>query len=148
MNCLENSNLYKINDTKKHLNDLVPALTVRKLIIRILDLLADSKAEEIVFIDANGKLSFTDYLLICQGRSQLHCRSIAQNIEYNLKKEGKKSLSLEGEQDGNWVLLDYGEIILHVFHPEIRKYYNLEELYTNHLRTNSSEKTESSKLKI
>lgn len=134
----DNKNFYKINNAKKDLIDLVPALAVRNLVIRILDLLEDAKAEEIVFIDVNGKLSFTDYLVICQGRSQPHCRSIAQNVEFNLKKEGEKSLGLEGEQEGNWVLLDYGEIILHVFHPEIRKYYNIEEIYTNHYLNDSS----------
>jgi len=134
----DNKNFYKINNAKKDLIDLVPALAVRNLIIRILDLLDDAKAEEIVFIDVNGKLCFTDYLVICQGRSQLHCRSIAQNVEFNLKKEGEKSLGLEGEQEGNWVLLDYGDIILHVFHPEIRKYYNIEEIYTNHFLNDSS----------
>ena len=141
-----NSNLYKINSTEKDLNDLVHPLTVRNLIKRILDLLGDEKAEEIVFIDVNGKLSFTDYLLICQGRSQLHCKSIAQNIEYNLKKEGENSFGMEGEQEGNWALLDYGDVILHVFHPEIRKYYNLEGLYTkNHRIIDYSENTDSSK---
>ena len=51
-------------------------------------------------------------------------------MEYNLKQEGNISLGLEGESEGSWVLLDYGNIILHVFHPEIRKYYKLEELYS------------------
>ena len=101
----------------------------RALIKRILGLLEDAKAEEIVLIDAKHRTSLADYLLICEGRSQLHCRGIAENVEHNLKQAGESSLGIEGEREGNWVLLDYGNIILHVFHPEIRKYYRLEELY-------------------
>jgi len=111
----------------------------------MLELLHDAKAEEIVFIDAHERSSLADYLLICQGRSQLHCRSIAQNVEYNLKQAGEISLGLEGEREGNWVLLDYGNIILHVFHPEIRRYYKLEELYSRRPEEVYAENSESAK---
>ena len=57
----------------------------------------------------------------------------AENVEHNLKREGEASLGIEGEREGNWVLLDYGNIILHVFHPEIRKYYRLEAVSYTHL---------------
>jgi len=110
----------------------------RALIKRILELLEDAKAEEIVLIDAQHRSSLADYLLICEGRSQLHCRGIAENVEHNLKRVGEASLGIEGEREGNWVLLDYGNIILHVFHPEIRKYYRLEELYEQGTGQNST----------
>ena len=110
----------------------------RTLIKRILELLEDAKAEEIVLIDAQHRSSLTDYLLICEGRSQLHCRGIAENVEHNLKRGGEASLGIEGEREGNWVLLEYGNIILHVFHPEIRKYYRLEELYEQGSGQNST----------
>jgi ribosome-associated protein len=126
----ENDNSFGLNANEIDLENAVADDSDRVLIKRMLDLLSDEKAEEIVFIDAKKRSSLTDYLLVCQGRSQLHCRSIAQNVEYNLKQEGEISLGLEGEREGNWVLLDYGNIILHVFHPEIRKYYKLEELYS------------------
>ena len=58
-------------------------------------------------------------------------------MERNLKREGEAYLGIEGEREGNWVLLDYGNIILHVFHPEIRKYYRLEELYEQGRAQNS-----------
>ena len=127
---LENDNSFGLNATELDLENAIADDSDRVLIKRMLDLLSDEKAEEIVFIDAKKRSSLADYLLVCQGRSQLHCRSIAQNVEYNLKQEGEISLGLEGEREGNWVLLDYGNIILHVFHPEIRKYYKLEELYS------------------
>tara|TARA_B100001250_G_scaffold413031_1_gene445860 strand:- start:1838 stop:2047 length:210 start_codon:yes stop_codon:yes gene_type:complete len=66
-------------------------------------------------------------------------------VEYNLKQEGNISLGLEGESEGSWVLLDYGNIILHVFHPEIRKYYKLEELYSKRPGEEYDENTEASK---
>ena len=118
---------------KKELENIITRVSIRKFVNIIIDLLKNAKADKIVFIDANGKSNFTDYLIICQGNSQPHCRSIAENIEFNLKKDGHNSLGMEGEREGNWVLLDYGEIILHIFHPEIRKYFNIEELYTNQL---------------
>ena len=141
----ENDNALGLDATEIELENTIADDSDRVLIKRILELLSDEKAEEIVFIDAKKRSSLADYLLVCQGRSQLHCRSIAQNVEYNLKKEGEISLGLEGEREGNWVLLDYGNIILHVFHPEIRKYYKLEELYSKRPGEEYADNSEPSK---
>ncbi len=141
----ENKNSYGLKATEIDLENTITVGSDRLLIKRILDLLSEEKAEEVVFIDAKRRSSLADFLIVCEGRSQLHCRSIAQNVEYKLKKEGKISLGLEGEREGNWVLLDYGNIILHVFHPEIRKYYKLEELYSKRPGEEYHENTESSK---
>ena len=118
--------------TKKELDELITEKSDRELLKKMLELLQDSKAEEIVLIDVRESSSLADYIFICDGRSQLHCRGIAENIVFRLKLQGEVHLGIEGELEGNWVLLDYGNIILHVFHPEIRKYYNLEELYAPH----------------
>jgi len=141
----ENDNSFGLNATEIDLENAIADDSDRVLIKRILELLSDEKAEEIAFIDAKKRSSLADYLLVCQGRSQLHCRSIAQNVEYNLKQEGEISLGLEGEREGNWVLLDYGNIILHVFHPEIRKYYKLEELYSKRPAEEYADNSELSK---
>jgi len=141
----ENDNSFGLNATEIDLENAIADDSDRVLIKQILELLSDEKAEEIVFIDAKKRSSLADYLLVCQGRSQLHCRSIAQNVEYNLKQEGEISLGLEGEREGNWVLLDYGNIILHVFHPEIRKYYKLEELYSKRPAEEYADNSELSK---
>lgn len=141
----ENDNAFGLDATEIDLENAIADDSDRVLIKRILELLSDEKAEEIAFIDAKKRSSLADYLLVCQGRSQLHCRSIAQNVEYNLKQEGEISLGLEGEREGNWVLLDYGNIILHVFHPEIRKYYNLEELYSKRPGEEYADNSEPSK---
>ena len=115
----------------KELNELISEESNRGLAKKILELLQESKAEEIVLIDVRETSNLADYLFICEGRSQLHCRGIAQNVVFRLKHQGDVHLGIEGELEGNWVLLDYGNIILHVFHPEIRKYYNIEKLYTS-----------------
>ena len=141
----ENDNAFGLDATEIDLENAIADVSDRVLIKRILELLSDEKAEEIVFIDAKKRSSLADYLLVCQGRSQLHCRSITQNVEYNLKQEGEISLGLEGEREGNWVLLDYGNIILHVFHPEIRKYYKLEELYSKRPAEEYADNSELSK---
>ena len=141
----ENENSFELNTTEIDFETAIVDESDRTLVKRMLELLHDAKAEEIVFIDAHERSSLADYLLICQGRSQLHCRSIAQNVEYNLKQAGEISLGLEGEREGNWVLLDYGNIILHVFHPEIRRYYKLEELYSRCPEEVYAENSESAK---
>ena len=128
----ENENVLEKNFAEKELDNLITEKSDRVLAKKILELLQDSKAEEIVLIDVRDSSNLADYLFICEGRSQLHCRGIAENVVFRLKHQGEIHLGIEGELEGNWVLLDYGNIILHVFHPEIRKYYNLEELYTPH----------------
>ena len=126
-----NENLSEKIFSETELDVLISEETNRDLAKKILELLQESKAEEIVLIDVRETSNLADYLFICEGRSQLHCRGIAQNVVFRLKHQGDVHLGIEGELEGNWVLLDYGNIILHVFHPEIRKYYNIEKLYTS-----------------
>jgi len=128
----KNENVSEKIYNEKELDELITEKSDRVLVKKILELLHDSKAEEIVLIDVRDSSNLADYIFICEGRSQLHCRGIAENIVFRLKLQGEILFGIEGEIEGNWVLLDYGNIILHVFHPEIRKYYNLEELYTPH----------------
>ena len=126
-----NENLSENIISETELDELISEESNRDLAKKILELLQESKAEEIVLIDVRETSNLADYLFICEGRSQLHCRGIAQNVVFRLKHQGDVHLGIEGELEGNWVLLDYGNIILHVFHPEIRKYYNIEKLYTS-----------------
>ena len=127
-----NENISKKIFTEKELDVLITEKSDRGFAKKILELLHDSKAEEIVLIDVRESSSLADYMFICEGRSQLHCRGISENIVFRLKHQDEIHLGIEGELEGNWVLIDYGNILLHVFHPEIRKYYNLEELYAPH----------------
>ena len=126
-----NENLSEKIFSETELDELISEESNRDLAKKILELLKGSKAEGIVLIDVRETSNLADYLFICEGRSQLHCRGIAQNVAFRLKHQGDVHLGIEGELEGNWVLLDFGNIILHVFHPEIRKYYNIEKLYTS-----------------
>ena len=127
-----NENLSEKIFNEKELDELIYEESIRGLAKKILEVLQESKAEEIVLIDIRKTSNLADYLFICEGRSQSHCRGITQNVVFRLKHQGDVHLGIEGELEGNWVLLDYGNIILHVFHPEIRKYYNIEKLYTSY----------------
>ena len=91
----------------------------------------DVKAEEIILFDVNGKSSITDFILICQGRSQGHVKGIADRVQEAFNKIAIKPLCVEGYSEGSWVLIDYDQVIVHIFHPETRAYYNLEGLHQN-----------------
>lgn len=95
----------------------------------ILNALQEAKARQIVRFDVRDRSSLSDFVIICEGRSQAHCRGIAERVEVDLKRTGLYPLGKEGEKDGNWILIDYAETVVHIFHPEIRKYYHLEGLH-------------------
>ena len=95
----------------------------------LIEQLLEAKALKLCRINLKGQSSLTDLLLICEGRSHLHGRGIAEVVIESLKKIGIRPAGIEGEREGNWILLDYGEVILHIFHPEIRSYFNLEGLH-------------------
>jgi ribosome-associated protein len=88
----------------------------------------ETKAEDVVLIDMDNRSAITDYVLICSGRSQAHVRGISDRIEDAMRKAGFRCTSMEGHQEGSWVLMDYDVLLVHVFHPETRAYYDLEGL--------------------
>ena len=100
----------------------------REQLSRMVEAARSTRAEDIIVYDMERRSSITDYVLICSGRSQAHVRGIADNIEQSLREAGLRCSSVEGYQEGSWVLLDYGMVIVHVFHPETRTYYDLESL--------------------
>jgi ribosome-associated protein len=89
----------------------------------------DKKALELVVVDVGELTSIADYLVICTGRSDRQVQSIAQAIEDALVAEGTRPLSIEGMQRGQWVLLDCGDVIVHVFYQPVREFYDLERLW-------------------
>ncbi len=99
------------------------------LLEQVLHGLDDAKAEDIVTIDLKGKSSIADTLVIASGRSQTHVGAIAEQLMEKLKKYGHKGLSVEGLPHCDWVLLDAGDIIIHIFHPELRAFYDLEKMW-------------------
>jgi len=91
---------------------------------------ADSKqAEDLVALDVSGPLPLTDIFLLATGRNERNVVAIAGEIEDQMNEAGVKTLRREGRQEGRWILLDFGDIVVHVFHEEDRLYYSLERLW-------------------
>ncbi|RPJ07481.1 MAG: ribosome silencing factor [Deltaproteobacteria bacterium] len=90
----------------------------------------DNKAEELIVLDVRGLTTFTEYFVIMSGRSTRHVQSLAETIEENLRSKRVKSSSAEGLREGLWVLLDFDDVVIHIFYHEQRKFYNLEGLWS------------------
>jgi ribosome-associated protein len=95
----------------------------------VLASLEDSKAEDIVTINIVGKSALGDYMVVVSGRSNRHVAAISEHLISDLKDEGFGSPRVEGLEAGDWVLIDTGDIIVHVFRPEIREFYNIEKMW-------------------
>jgi ribosome-associated protein len=100
------------------------------LLTRILTSLDDDKAEDIVTIDLDGRSSLADAIVIANGRSQRHVSSIAEHLARRLKEAGYGTRPVDGLQSGDWVLVDAGDVIVHIFRPEVRSYYDLEGMWS------------------
>ena len=92
--------------------------------------LMDRKAIDLVILEVKDLSSFTDYFLICSGNSDRQVQAIATHAEEKLGKEGLHPLGIEGKRDGRWVLLDYGDVVIHVFYHPVREFYDLERLWS------------------
>ncbi len=92
--------------------------------------LDEAKAEDIVSIDLKGKSSLGDFMVIATGRTDRHVGAIADQLAQKLKEDGLSRVRMEGQPQCDWVLIDAGDIIVHVFRPEVREFYNLEKLWT------------------
>ena len=99
------------------------------LLAQIVHLLDEAKSENVVTIDLRGKSSIGDYMLIATGRSDRHVGAIADQIQRKLKKQGYGHVRVEGLEACDWVLIDAGDVIVHVFRPEVREFYNLEKMW-------------------
>lgn len=91
--------------------------------------LEEKSASELVALDVSDHLAFTDIFLICSGRNERMVRSIADSAERRLQTCGATRFRREGQTTGRWILLDFGELVIHVFHPEERGFYQLERLW-------------------
>ncbi len=91
--------------------------------------LEDSKAENIVSIDIQGKSSLGDYMVVASGRSHRHVAAVAEHLLQALRDAGLGQARVEGLSTADWVLIDAGDVIVHVFRPEIREFYNLEKMW-------------------
>ncbi|WED44198.1 ribosome silencing factor [Legionella cardiaca] len=99
-----------------------------KQLVKALD---DNQAIDIVTINVTQQTSVTDYMIICSGRSSRHVKAIAELVIEKMKAEGLSPLSQNGLETGEWVLVDFGDFVLHVMQADIRSFYNLEGLWQN-----------------
>ncbi|UCG80230.1 MAG: ribosome silencing factor [Desulfobacterales bacterium] len=97
------------------------------------------KAFDVVVLDLHGLASFADTFIICSGRSHRQVSAIAEFVEENLKAKGIKPLGIEGLREGHWVLMDYGDVVIHVFFEPIRTFYDLEGLWSDARRIEVAE---------
>jgi ribosome-associated protein len=96
---------------------------------RIVDLVADKKASDIVLLDLRDITTMADYFIICTSESSRQTQAIVDDTVDVLRAEGRRSIHREGAGDSGWVLVDYGDVILHVFAPVEREYYRLEQMW-------------------
>jgi ribosome-associated protein len=106
----------------KNKNDLI----LNTIVEKTLDV---GKAENIISISLNGKSSIADHMIIASGTSARHVSALADQLSRKLKKEGYTILSIQGQSEANWVLVDAGDVIIHLFRPEVRDFYNLDKMW-------------------
>ncbi|WP_134678544.1 ribosome silencing factor [Paracoccus ravus] len=104
-------------------------LTSDQLLDRILTSLDDDKAEEVVTIDLRGRSAMADHMVIASGRSSRQVAAIAEKLVQRLKEQTGRSARIEGKDTGDWVLIDTDDVIVHVFRPEVREFYQLEKMW-------------------
>lgn len=106
--------------------EMLTAEQLRDFVVQVLD---EKKADDIEVIDVRGKSALTDFMIIASGTSTRHVSSLARTIQEALHKKKIYPLAVEGITEGEWILLDLNDVIVHLFKPEARGYYNLEELW-------------------
>lgn len=104
-------------------------ISSEELLARILKSLDDDKAEDVVQIDLRGKSEIGDYMVVCSGRSTRQVSAISEKLVDALKQEYGRLSKVEGKGAGDWVLIDTGDVIVHVFRPEVREFYQLEKMW-------------------
>lgn len=105
-------------------------MSVDNMLSEISECLEDNKAIGMTTIDLQGKTSLTDYMVIASGRSQRHVGAMADHVVRSLKARGFGKALIEGLPQADWVLIDAGDVIVHLFKPEVREFYNLEKMWS------------------
>ncbi len=100
------------------------------LLKAVLAQLDDDKAEEIVSIDLEGRADYADVMVVASGRSARHVASIADHLAERVKADGFGRAIVEGEKTGDWAIIDCGDVVVHVFRPEVRAFYDLEAMWS------------------
>ncbi len=106
-------------------------LNTQELLENITEFLKEKKAKQIKIIDIDKISSLTHYFVICSGTSSTHIKTLADNVEEKLEQLGIRHISKEGYGSARWILLDYGPVVVHIFHDEDREFYKLERLWSD-----------------
>ena len=106
-------------------------LTTRQKILLAVNAALEKKAKNIVILNIKNVTSFADYTVICSGTTDRQVQSITSSIEESMKKAGTLPLGIEGEKGGRWVLMDYADIVVHVFYEPVREFYDIERLWSD-----------------
>lgn len=115
--------------TPEPAGDGAAALDGTALAERVAQIASDRKAADIRMLDVRGLLSYTDFLVICTGNTERQTKAIHDAIYQDLKKDGLLPRRVEGEREARWILLDYLDCVCHIFTPEARSFYRLEQLW-------------------
>lgn len=102
---------------------------------KIVEFLDAKKAKDIDIIDIREVTILADYFVICNGTSTTHIKALADEVEFKMQELGSKYLRKEGYNSARWILMDFGSVIVHIFHEEDRKFYNLERLWSDGILT-------------
>lgn len=105
------------------------ALDAKVLARQIVDWLADKQAEDIILLDVHEVSILADYFVLCSGTSTRQLDALTEEVRQQAREAGARLLHLEGEPNTGWILMDYGDVVVHIFSPELRAYYRLEELW-------------------
>ena len=107
----------------------------KEFVAKICQILLDRKAEDVVSIDVRGKTEVADYYVVAGGRSMTHTRALIEHVEEEIDKMGIAPIRREGVREGRWAVLDYGDVLVHIFNDETRLFYHLESLWGNEENT-------------
>ena len=127
------SNRNKTRHRTKKKSNAISKTHVMKLLDTTKTSLESDKAEDVAVIDLTGKTSFADYMVIATGSSERHVASMAVHLKEKLKSIGRKQISLEGTKKNDWVLIDSGDLVVHLFRSEIREFYALEKIWSSEI---------------
>jgi ribosome-associated protein len=122
--------LRKRPDLSTPMQPLDNILPLEEMKLAVVDALEDIKAFDITVMDVRHMTAVTSYMIVASGNSTRQCKAIADNVREKLKEKGVDARGVEGEKEGEWVLVDLGDIVVHVMVPATRAYYNIEQLWS------------------
>jgi ribosome-associated protein len=118
-----------VNSSRTGIGEVADELSMEDVLKLVHQTIDGRKGENIVILDLTGQVDYLDYLVICSGQTEIHNRAIADAVETELARYDIMADGLHGHRHGDWIVLDYGVLVVHVFLPRLRDFYRLEELW-------------------